>query len=496
MAFPEIHNWFSTIALLLWPITAAVLFSSLPLGKAILWTILGAQLLLPVHETIKFQMIPEFDKDSIANLCILVGSLIVSRRALRILGGSGLISILIVVYLLGPFLTSEQNSDPVVAGELVLPGVGLYDAFSAAEHAFILLIPFFVARQFLWREADCKNIFLILVSAEVFYTIPLLFEIRFSPQLHYWVYGYYPTEFQQVVREGGAFRPMVFMGHGLSAASFLMSATIASTALWQARIRLFGQPAGRITAYLGLVLIVCRSLGATVYCAVLAPLVRFVRPEIQMRIAVLLVSIALIYPALRAFDLFPTGLLVNAAGSVSSDRATSLKARFDNEDKLLAKALQRPVAGWGRFGRSRVYDSEGRDTSVTDGYWVIALGEFGFIGFVAEFGLLAMTVFRASSALKFCESKTDRVFLSALSLIAAINILDLLPNSLLVPGTWIICGALLGRAEWLVSRRSTINRSGRRIAAVSQARPSNSVTIGRWGRPDLRATALGWNRIP
>jgi hypothetical protein len=199
MADPEVHNWFSTIALLLWPFVAAFLFGALPLGKAISWTILGAQLLLPVLAIIKFEMIPQFDKVSIPNVCVLVGSIIVSRRGLRILDGFGLTSVLIVMYLVGPLVTSQLNSDDVVAGALVLPGVGLYDAFSSAELGFILLIPFFVGRQFLWRAEDCKNIFLILVAAEIFYTIPLLFEIRFSPQLHYWLYGYYSSEFQQTI---------------------------------------------------------------------------------------------------------------------------------------------------------------------------------------------------------------------------------------------------------------------------------------------------------
>jgi hypothetical protein len=177
--------------------------------------------------------------------------------------------------------------------------------------------------------------------------------------------------------------------------------------------------------------------------------------------------------------MFPTNMMVSAARSVSADRARSLKVRFDNEDQLLARSLERPVFGWGRFGRSRVYDpATGKDISITDGHWLITLGQFGIFGFIAEFGLLAMAVFRASLALKFCESKTDKVLLSALSLIAAVNVLDLLPNSGLVPWTWLICGALLGRAEALASRQPTrvaINRSSQRMTSASQGKPSDSL---------------------
>ena len=105
--------------------------------------------------------------------------------------------------------------------------------------------------------------------------------------------------------------------------------------------------------------------------------------------------------------------------------------------------------GWGRWGRSRIYDEWGNDIGVTDGRWIITLGQFGIFGFLAEFGLLALTVFRAASALRFAESERDSVFLGALALIIAINMIDLLPNASLSPWTWLLAGALLGRAEAL-----------------------------------------------
>ena len=77
------------------------------------------------------------------------------------------------------------------------------------------------------------------------------------------------------------------------------------------------------------------------------------------------------------------------------------------------------------------------------------MGQFGFIGFLANFGLLGLTVFRAASALRFAEPTRDRYFLAALSLIVAIYIFNLLPNSDLFPWTWLLAGALLGRAEAL-----------------------------------------------
>jgi hypothetical protein len=99
-------------------------------------------------------------------------------------------------------------------------------------------------------------------------------------------------------------------------------------------------------------------------------------------------------------------------------------------------------------------DDTGDDVSVTDGRWIITMGQFGFVGFLAEFGLLALPIIRAASALKYAETAQDEVFLAALALILAINMIDLLPNSSISPWTWLIAGALLGRAE--AARRSTI----------------------------------------
>ena len=114
-------------------------------------------------------------------------------------------------------------------------------------------------------------------------------------------------------------------------------------------------------------------------CWVAVPVIRFAPPRLQLWLGVVLVSVALLYPTLRATDFFPTMYLVDTAASVSDDRAQSLKFRFDQEQQLLDHAWKRFSFGWGRFGRNRVYDEEsGRDLSVTDGQWIITMGQFGF----------------------------------------------------------------------------------------------------------------------
>jgi hypothetical protein len=161
-------------------------------------------------------------------------------------------------------------------------------------------------------------------------------------------------------------------------------------------------------------------------------------------------------------DLIPTRMLLDWSASYSADREESLAFRFTQEGQLLERASQRFMFGWGGYSRGHVYDIEsGRDTSVTDGRWIIALGSWGLFGFLAEFGLLTLPIFRAAAALRFAESGRDLVFIAALALMLAINVVDLLPNSPLQPWTWLICGALLGRAEAL---RAPVRRPAKPVA--------------------------------
>ncbi len=208
-------NSFAFFSLIAWPFVALWLYLSRPVGKATVWTILAGHLLLPVGTFFKIEMVPQFDKYSVPNLCALAGCIIFARRPPRFLGGMGLVQILILFFVVGPLVTALLNGDPIFVGNKVLPGVGAYDGFSTLLFQLIMLIPFFLGRAFLRTAEDIVQVFHALSVAGLAYSLLLLFEIRFSPQLHNWLYGYYPSDFIQVMREGGTYRPMVFMGHGL-----------------------------------------------------------------------------------------------------------------------------------------------------------------------------------------------------------------------------------------------------------------------------------------
>ncbi|MHB8885740.1 MAG: hypothetical protein ACYC5H_11820 [Methylovirgula sp.] len=443
-------NWFATFALLAWPVFALWLFRTRPIAKAILWTVLGGLLLLPVGMGIKIAPgIPQLDKDTIPSLAAFACCAFIARRPVRFWKKIGPAELLLLVYIFEPFISSMLNRNVIFAGGgRVLPASGYYDGISAVESQIIVLLPFFIGRQFLRSTKNVAEILRVLVIAGLFYTLPILIELRMSPQFHNWLYGYQPSQFVQEMRDNG-WRPMVLMGHGLLLAFFLMTTTVAAAAFWRARVRVARFGPASVTLYLSAILVMCKSAGASVYAFFLIPLVRLTTPRLQLRIAAILVSIALLYPVLRAADLVPTGAMVDAATTyLNAERARSLETRFEQERQLLARASERFWFGWGRWGRSRIYDAEtGDDVSLTDGRWVITMGQFGFIGFLAEFGLLALPVFRAAATLRSLRSKEDGLYLAALALIIAINMIDLLPNSSLSPWTWLLAGALLGRNE-------------------------------------------------
>lgn len=454
-------NWFAYFALISWPLVTILFYKSLPAARATVLTVFCALLVLPSVVSMKIQMIPALDKNSIPTLCALAGCSLVGQRRKRVRYGFGIAECLAIVYVLGPFFTSALNSDTIYAGPRVIPGVGNYDAVSAMLSQLLAVLPFFLGRYFLEDPEDTGTILRTIVAGGLLYSLPMLFEIRMSPQLSNWIYGYFPSSFSTEGRYGG-FRPVVFFDNGLALSFFVMSALLASIALWRAKIRFSSLPTVAIPSYLGFVLVLCKSLGALVYAAFAGPLIGWSRPRSCVRVAVLLVSVALLYPVLRTEGFFPDKVLVNIAQQASVERAGSLNTRFEQEQQLLDRSSERPIFGWGRFGRSRVYDEYGKDISLTDGLWIITLGQFGIVGFLSLFGLLALPVIRAASSLKFATSDQDRLFLAALSLIVALGLVEQLPNASLGNWNWLLAGSLLGRVERLraesvraMKRRST-----------------------------------------
>jgi hypothetical protein len=205
-----------------------------------------------------------------------------------------------------------------------------------------------------------------------------------------------------------------------------------------------------------------------------------------MLMALCITLVMLSYPTLRGAGLIPTQSLQDIAAGISPDREDSLKFRLDNEDQLLAHANQRPLAGWGGFGRSRIFDPEtGRDISITDGIWIIVMGGSGWLGYLATFGLLGMPVL----ILFWRQKRLDISLATAgLCLMLAANLVDMIPNATMTPLTWLIAGALAGRCRFAAGVQDTLaDPPTQRQPARRSANPPR--LRGSAGRASGRASA-------
>jgi hypothetical protein len=365
-------NSFAYFALFAWPAVCILLFVLLPVEAAAIWSMLAGYLLLPSATVVKVDLLPPLDKFSIPAittflLCWMKGTQSPApRRSLLIYGFA-------LAFVVSPIFTSLDNSYELQIGNRSIPGFYPFDGVKLAARNLFTLAPFFVGMRFLSSDDGRAQLLKSLPAAALLYSVPMLFEVRMSPQLHSWVYGFFPHSFVQQMRWGG-FRPVVFLKHGLEVALFASMAVTGAVIAVRARWSVLRIPAGAVAGYLAVVLVLCKSMASIVYAAVAAPLVLFTSPRTWVRVACAMLLLVCAYPMLRSYNLVPVHQISAAANNISAERSSSFQTRVDNEDILLARANQKPLFGWGTWGRNRVYDTaSGDDLSITDGEWIIQL---------------------------------------------------------------------------------------------------------------------------
>lgn len=444
----------SMLAVLSWPFVVFWLFSSRPPAVAVTAAILGGYLLLPRNYSIELPAVPSLNKDSIPALAAVLAATVLLKgprlQALApgtvlpgLLPRSRVMRILFLVMLAGSFATVLTNGDTLRYGARAITGLRPYDAASFFGNALFILLPFLLARKYLAHPDMQKVLLAGLVVAGVFYSLPALYEVRFSPQLSRKIYGYFPHDWRQHLRAGG-YRPVVFLSHGLWLAIFFCASFLAALALWRSSSGPVRTRWLAASAWLFLTLVLSKGVGALGIGLLLGGMILFLPIRLQVIGAAGIAAALLAYPMLRGADLVPTERVLSLAAQYDPVRESSLRYRLDNEDILLDKANQRLAFGWGGWGRNRVFDEEGEDLSVTDGYWVILIGTRGWIGYLAEYGLLLLPLIFLGLRWKHLALTPAT---AGLSLALTANMIDLIPNATLTPVTWLLAGALAGRLE-------------------------------------------------
>lgn len=471
-------NIFSILAFFIWVPFALWTARRSPPAKAAALLLVIPLLLLPERTGFDLPAIPKFEKNEIAIFWLLIGVLLFHRDRLRSLQLTKLLKLSIALLLIGNVATALLNPDPVLQGSVYMPGHTLYDAFHfLILSTFKYVLPFVLAAAMFSSPSDLRVLFRTLVVAALFYSALQLFELRMSPQLHSWVYGFHQHSMGQAMR-GSRFRPMVFMHTGLALAMFTAVGTLAAAAFYKARIRIFRYSAAWASAYLWFILVLSRSLAAFLYTQVALPLILFTKPKTQFRVAALLALLVIFYPLARGSGLVPVeDIREFAAAQFDLERADSLSTRLVNEEQLLERADERFFFGWGVWCRACIFDSwSGREMSIRDGDWIITVGEFGYIGFLAKYLLLLLPIFFVVRRRKRIPRESDRRLLSGLALIVGFSVFDLLPNGNFDYLVFAFSGALFGCANGAVLQASRRARLKRERAASRRATPSAPAT--------------------
>jgi hypothetical protein len=422
-------NAIAHIVMAVWIPTVLVLFALLPPRRAVIVSFFGAWMFLPMI-SYELPMLPNYTKMSATCAGVFIASLIFDvKRLLRF--KPRWVDVPMAIFCACPFITSLLN------------GLGLWDGVSGVLSQVITWgLPYLIGRLYLNDLQSMRELAIAFLIGGLLYVPLCLFEVRMSPQLHNLVYGFFRRLVQ--IRFGG-WRPAVFMDGGLQVGMWMTAASLMAIWLWktEALKRMWGVSMPWLLVPLVVTTILCRASGALALLG-LGLAVMWVSSATKSRLALAcLLLIAPIYLCLRASGMWHGEPVISIARSIDKDRADSLKFRFDNEDILAAKALQRPWFGWGSWGRNRVHDQWGKDLSVTDGLWIIEFGQHGAIGLAACFAFLLLPLTLLTR--RYSASRLTSVQMSSalpLAVLVTLYAVDCLPNAMINPIFTLVGGAV------------------------------------------------------
>lgn len=424
----------TAIAFISWLILALALFFVLPPRRALLAGFLLGFLFLPYTSPNVWAL---RSRDAIISLPLLVGSVLFGWNAKR-RTGFRYADLAMAAWCICPLFSSLSND------------LGFYDGLSGVNDYLLSWgVPYFLGRTFFSRLEDLRELAIAVFIGGLIYIPLCLWEVRMSPQLHVWVYGFYPHEFIQSIRYGG-FRPTVFLGHGLGVAMWMAFAALTGFWLWSSRsLRTFGKiPTGPLVAALILTLTLCKSLGPLLVFAtgsLLKVPLRVLRSSVLI---LLLLAVPTTYVVLRLKGMLSTAsILSTSSQTLDEERTQSFEFRLENEDILVEKARQRPLFGWAGWSRSRVFDIYGKDISPADGLWTITFGVNGF------FGLVCLALVFSVPLLSFLRHYPSRVWAhpsiapaAGLAIFIVLSQIDALFNAPSPPILMLAIGAIAAAA--------------------------------------------------
>lgn len=410
------------IALFGWIPVVLGIYTFFPSRTALLISIIGGWLFLPIAGY-EFPGIPDFNKTTASCVGVLLGTLIFDPN--KFFQYRPCVSdIPMLLWAFSPFMASISN------------GYGVYDGLSVALiHIIQWGVPFFLGRIY-FNCIDDLNLFAkAFVIGGLIYVPLCLIEIRMSPQLHTWIYGYHQHDFIQSYRMGG-WRPTVFMQHGLMVSVWMMSSSLICFWLWYTKTvrRIAGIKVLWCVLLISTTFILCKSTGAIALWIVgLLCLLATKRIGNALPLWILL-SATPIYLLTRISSAVSTESVLNVAKLlVNEERVQSLEFRLLQEDRVIQVALERPLFGWGSWGPGQ------------DQLWLLIFRNQGAIA------LFCMVLVLSLPAILYA-CRTPRLQLASsagaasvsFSVITLLFCIDCLFNAMVTPVFTMAAGAVIG----------------------------------------------------
>jgi tetratricopeptide (TPR) repeat protein len=463
------------VALFGWIPLCLILFMLLPARRAAVAGLIGAWVLLP-PVSIPLSGIPDYDKSMATVVGIILGTLIFQPNRLL---SFRLRWFDLPALCMGfcPLISSLSN------------GLGWYDGLSGSLSVmFRWQLPYLIGRLYFNDAEGLRELAIGIVIGGLACVLPCLYEMRMSPLLLPQVYG---IDRYEGVRMGG-YRPRIFFSTGLELGMWMTAGSLMAVWLWKCGTlkRIGGYPLG--TFLLPILLattVLCRATGATALLLT-GLFVLWICTRVNSKaLFYALVLLAPTYYAVRIPNLWSGSVLLELINNyLSSERAGSLAFRFMCENKLVDRALEQPVWGWGGWGRNRVYDKQGKDWTATDGMWIIYLGYHGCAGLFiwSSMMLLPPWLFLKRFPVRQWSSPTVGPF-AAIAMLQSLYMIDCLSNGFLNVVYIAASGGLVCALPARPRRQTAIPKGDENghVAYLDQLNPRQHVIQGASADPAL-----------
>ncbi|PSB03068.1 O-antigen ligase family protein [Merismopedia glauca] len=429
------------LAMFGWIPAIIYLFQRYQPQKAVIIAFIAAWLFLP-KASFPVIGLPDYTKISATCYGIVLATLAFDIQRFKKIRFSW-IDIPLIVFSLQPFISSITND------------LGPYDGISSSLAQIVRWgIPYLLGRIYFDSLDGLKKLAVAIFIGGLMYTPLCLIEIRLSPILHRTIYGFEGTgrSFVQAIRLGG-YRPSVFMEHGLAVGMWMMAASVIGISLWKTGVikQLWNIDIKLFLICLVATFILVKSTGAYLLF-VLGLCILFSAWYWRNKLLLIIFSLAICYYLfLGASGNITTARIEQIVSFTTSlvgeDRAQSLEFRLSNEQILGDRARERPLTGWGGWGRNQVYDeATGKQLTTTDSLWIIAFGTGGIIG------LVSLTAFMLLPSLMFCLRCYPPVSWShpkvapaaTLAIIMVLYMFDCISNAMINPIFTLASGGISG----------------------------------------------------